>query len=206
MDERFRIWRNPMTLTSTCGLACGAVAIASVTASTFLLIVAAILMLVGSGLALLASRRARIADRAVALVTLRLTEAAQGDLSSRTSSPVDDVFPDLARALDDLVTQVRADIDTVQSMAMYDPVTSLANRATFRREAERALLASPNDPMAIIFIDLDRFKTVNDTFGHAPGDQLLGMVGNRIRTSVRSETARLSDAARDWIVGAACGR
>jgi len=71
---------------------------------------------------------------------------------------------------------------------MYDPVTSLPNRLNFRNDAERLLEAAPAGQIgALLFVDLDRFKTVNDSLGHARGDQLLVMVANRLRVVVNTE-------------------
>ncbi|UYY79339.1 putative bifunctional diguanylate cyclase/phosphodiesterase [Sphingomonas sp. R1] len=65
---------------------------------------------------------------------------------------------------------------------MFDTVTGLANRPHFRRGAERMLEMASEDTRAVLFfVDLDRFKAVNDTLGHAVGDVLLGMVANRLR-------------------------
>jgi diguanylate cyclase (GGDEF)-like protein len=70
--------------------------------------------------------------------------------------------------------------------AYHDPLTELANRRRFV-EATTAALSSRNAPgsLAVLFLDLDDFKTVNDGFGHAAGDELLATVADRIRSSVR---------------------
>jgi diguanylate cyclase (GGDEF)-like protein len=72
--------------------------------------------------------------------------------------------------------------------AYHDPLTELANRALFRdRVKERLEQLQPGDPgIAVLFIDLDDFKTVNDSLGHAAGDQLLMAVGERIEQCVRA--------------------
>ncbi len=135
----------------------------------------------------------------------RVKTAAEGDLTSPTPSEVAEGLPDLARALDGMLDQVRANLDSVHSLAMFDPVTSLANRTNFRREADRALrLLGPDDHSALFFIDLDNFKSVNDTYGHAQGDQLLGMVANRLRVVAGAEGARLAADAPP-IVGRLAG-
>ncbi len=69
--------------------------------------------------------------------------------------------------------------------ANHDPVTGLASRRLFMQRLEEALGASPGPLVAVLFIDLDRFKMVNDTLGHAAGDALLVEVGARIRDRLR---------------------
>lgn len=138
--------------------------------------------------------------------TERVIAASQGDLSTPTPGAVGDTLPDLSIALDGLFHQVRSNLESIHALAMYDPVTSLPNRTSFRRDAERVLRTLPaNGEAALIFIDLDHFKAVNDTLGHAHGDQLLGMVANRLRTVARAEVARRSDGAMDAIVGRLAG-
>ena len=77
----------------------------------------------------------------------------------------------------------------VERMAMHDPLTNLPNRAMFHRELERALARAERDPcrIAVLLVDLDRFKDVNDAFGHASGDQLLVEVARRLADCVRTE-------------------
>ena len=71
--------------------------------------------------------------------------------------------------------------------AFHDPVTNLANRALFSDRVEHALMRSQRGfpDIAVVFIDLDDFKTVNDSLGHAAGDQVLQEVARRLRIAVR---------------------
>jgi diguanylate cyclase (GGDEF)-like protein len=81
------------------------------------------------------------------------------------------------------ITERRKAEARISHLARYDELTALPNRLNFRDEIER-LLAVPHDAAhlsALLFIDLDQFKQVNDTLGHPCGDRLLSMVANRLR-------------------------
>ncbi|MEO6256131.1 MAG: EAL domain-containing protein [Sphingomicrobium sp.] len=129
-------------------------------------------------------------ERARALNALgeRLLAVEQGDLTSPTPRIVRETMPKLATAVDSLFAEVRASIENAHALGMYDPVTSLPNRLHFRAEADKMLAARPPaTKAAMLFVDLDRFKNVNDSLGHARGDQLLIMVANRLRVVVTAE-------------------
>ncbi|QIG79577.1 putative bifunctional diguanylate cyclase/phosphodiesterase [Stakelama tenebrarum] len=112
----------------------------------------------------------------------RLSRAANGDLESEIPDEVGACVPPLAEAMEGLFSQLHANFESVQRLAMFDPVTGLPNRTNFRRTVERVLTELPSEGVAgLYFIDLDKFKNVNDTLGHATGDVLLGMVANRLR-------------------------
>jgi diguanylate cyclase (GGDEF)-like protein/PAS domain S-box-containing protein len=75
----------------------------------------------------------------------------------------------------------------VEYMAHYDALTGLANRFMFEAALERAIAQSvrTGDSCAILLLDLDHFKEVNDTRGHAVGDRLLWLVAERLKAAVR---------------------
>jgi diguanylate cyclase (GGDEF)-like protein len=136
-----------------------------------------------------AERPTREQAQAVAALVDRLLAVGRGDLASPAPPVLRARMPGLAAAVDGLFAQVRSSLDNFQTMAMYDPVTSLPNRVHFRREAERILTArQPSDRTALLFVDLDGFKEVNDRLGHAQGDQVLVMVANRLRVVLKAET------------------
>jgi diguanylate cyclase (GGDEF)-like protein len=77
----------------------------------------------------------------------------------------------------------------ISHLARYDELTALPNRVNFRDEIERLLVISHNAERlsALLFVDLDQFKQVNDTLGHPCGDQLLCAVADRLREMLRPE-------------------
>jgi diguanylate cyclase (GGDEF)-like protein len=126
--------------------------------------------------------------RALSALSDRLLAVEDGDLVSPTPASVKRNMPKLAAAVDSLFSEVRASIENAHALGMYDPVTSLPNRLHFRSEADKLLSeALEGSSSAMLFVDLDRFKMVNDSLGHARGDQLLIMVANRLRVVVNAE-------------------
>jgi diguanylate cyclase (GGDEF)-like protein len=87
-----------------------------------------------------------------------------------------------------LAARVRAREQQLEQLAFHDPLTGLPNRMLFRDRLEHAigLHARDHRRLAVLYLDLDRFKEVNDTFGHAAGDLLLRFVAHRIRGTIRS--------------------
>ena len=76
----------------------------------------------------------------------------------------------------------------IRQLAFYDGLTSLPNRSLLLAQAEQALAAAAGDDseLAVVFIDLDRFKQVNDSLGHPAGDKLLCSVAQRIQAELRA--------------------
>jgi diguanylate cyclase (GGDEF)-like protein/PAS domain S-box-containing protein len=84
------------------------------------------------------------------------------------------------------VTERRAAEARINHLARYDALTGLPNRMFMREQMEKALTAAGKRPCAVLFVDLDQFKQVNDTLGHPRGDILLRAVADRLRRLIRN--------------------
>ncbi|MCI2254796.1 EAL domain-containing protein [Domibacillus sp. PGB-M46] len=72
--------------------------------------------------------------------------------------------------------------EQIHQLAYHDHLTGLPNRRQFRQALENTIARYPHDTHALFFLDLDRFKFINDSFGHKTGDDLLKMIVDRIQT------------------------
>jgi diguanylate cyclase (GGDEF)-like protein len=110
----------------------------------------------------------------------------------RTYSAVDQaLLTTMAQQVSLALTDARI-VSTMLHQALHDPLTSMPNRALFGDRLSHALQRAERSDaeVAVLFVDLDRFKPVNDSLGHAAGDQLLQVVGQRIGECLRgSDTA-----------------
>ncbi|MFG1762779.1 putative bifunctional diguanylate cyclase/phosphodiesterase [Micromonospora parva] len=94
----------------------------------------------------------------------------------------------LAAALHDAATHHELRLVTARSSydAVHDPLTGLANRAALLSRGDQSLRQLSHDhPVALLLLDINQFKEVNDTLGHAAGDQLLRLTANRLNALVR---------------------
>jgi diguanylate cyclase (GGDEF)-like protein/PAS domain S-box-containing protein len=87
----------------------------------------------------------------------------------------------------------------IRYIAHHDSLTGLPNRRDFSFQLDR-LISSGGDRFALIFLDIDRFKTVNDSFGHAVGDMVLKTVSERIRDSLEPEDMVIRFGGDEFVI------
>ena len=110
------------------------------------------------------------------------------------------IMSQVGNLLGRVVERVRA-AETLLHDAFHDPLTSLPNRALFLDRLERAIARADrhNDyQFAVLFIDIDRFKIVNDSLGHPAGDELLIQVSERILSSLRLQDLVARPVIGSW--------
>lgn len=122
-------------------------------------------------------RAARIADR-VAAGDLSPTEPLSGGPEVRR----------LSLSLRHMVETIRRNTEQINLIAYRDPLTGLSNRADFARRGAATVqrLERAGDNAALLFIDLDGFKQVNDAYGHDAGDAVLKLFARRLHRAIRS--------------------
>lgn len=161
------------------------------------------LLILLSGLlltALIALRLARRMTLPVQRLVHAVAQMARGDLEVRVSQSSRGELGDLEHGFNDMATRLEDLHGTMQNrisdataqlahQASHDPLTGLINRREFERRVEAALVAARDgdERHILCFVDLDRFKVVNDTSGHAAGDELLRQITQLLRQRVRSQ-------------------
>lgn len=100
------------------------------------------------------------------------------------------------------VTERRVNEAQIAFLAHHDPLTSLPNRTLFQDRLDQALLRAErqNGVLALLFLDLDRFKTINDSLGHMTGDRLLQSVAERLRCCVRDADIICRQGGDEFII------
>jgi diguanylate cyclase (GGDEF)-like protein len=111
-------------------------------------------------------------------------EMVQEELVDKPSlrSDVDNIHTASARLLE-LVASLEAEVANARNLASVDPLTGIANRRAFFEHAERAF--EDGVPMCLLLLDVDKFKDINDHFGHLVGDEVLRAVVERFQRAVR---------------------
>lgn len=135
-----------------------------------------------------AARRiqASVLECVAALDQLHATVCHEVGLRRKLELEVFDAQTALAQALAELVG-AQATEKQARHLAVHDGLTQLPNRGFFRERLEELLASPERQALAVLYLDLDDFKPINDTHGHEAGDELLKIVALRLSRSVRAE-------------------
>jgi diguanylate cyclase (GGDEF)-like protein len=118
------------------------------------------------------------------------TERAVGELPVQRNDEIGELargFDEMQRRIVTAMAELDASRDHLAHMARHDTLTGLPNRSVFIDRLEHAILSTKRSGgcLAVLFVDLDRFKNVNDTLGHAVGDLALVETSKRLKSCVR---------------------
>ena len=147
---------------------------------------------------LLAVLTATIASRAMTSSLKRINLAVQQFARERKNAPLpvqrQDELGQLARSFVQMQEEIVEHLEelsrsrnALEHLARHDPLTGLPNRRVFFERLEHALAAARRSakPLAVLFVDLDHFKQLNDSLGHSCGDRVLQAVANLLRSATR---------------------
>lgn len=107
------------------------------------------------------------------------------------------------------ITEERKLEKRMERLAYYDALTELPNRVLFRNRLEEALEAAQRDggaPVSVLFVDLDRFKIVNDSLGHGAGDRLIQEAAVRLKSSLREGDSLSRHSGDEFTALLACAK
>lgn len=130
----------------------------------------------------------RTVTRPIAMLIAGTRAVADGNLDTQITIRTHDELEVLATSFNQMTGSLRKMAEKLQASAIHDPLTGLPNRTLFmdrlRHVVDRAGRKNTLG-FAVVFMDVDRFKFLNDSFGHSAGDQLLVDLGRRLTTCVR---------------------
>jgi diguanylate cyclase (GGDEF)-like protein/PAS domain S-box-containing protein len=105
------------------------------------------------------------------------------------------------------ITERKQAESRLEQLATHDTLTGLPNRALLNERVQQLLESAPrNESITVMFIDLDRFKEVNDSLGHEPGDMLLREVGRRLQRNLRPNDIVARLGGDEFVVVAHCSQ
>ncbi len=136
--------------------------------------------------------------RPLELLTASTEAASQGRFEQRIDIQTRDEIGTLAAAFNRMLGQLQQRNERIRHLAYFDSITELPNRVSFKELLSLAIVRAPRygHRGAVLYLDLDRFKLINDTFGHDAGDRLLQGFAQRLTSCLRSSdvVARLQDS------------
>jgi diguanylate cyclase len=117
-----------------------------------------------------------------------------GDLSNNVNA--------LSNSLQNYVNDLEKSQEVIRFQAYHDPLTGLLNRRAFQEELQKRIdcAKETGETIAVLFIDIDRFKDINDTLGHAKGDQLIILIAERIKNCLSDENTVVTRQGGDEFI------
>ncbi|GJL97258.1 MAG: hypothetical protein DHS20C06_10750 [Hyphobacterium sp.] len=140
--------------------------------------------------------------RPIASLTDAARTASSKTLDVRINVKTGDELEVLANAFNRMLSRIDSNLKRIHRLAYVDMVTELPNRERFRKEVERVTQKAVEEDTAgaVLFLDLDRFKRVNDSLGIEEGDRLLEMVARRLREAARGHDLAMGGAGEPSMV------
>ncbi len=116
-------------------------------------------------------------------------EFGRGNLTLEIDVASNDEVGELAQSFKDMRQNLQSSNEQIRYLAYHDHLTALPNRLMFNDYLEHSLgrARRASETLALLYIDLDNFKRINDTLGHHAGDELLTLLAQRLRSSLRQE-------------------
>ncbi|MBI4280195.1 MAG: GGDEF domain-containing protein [Armatimonadetes bacterium] len=151
-------------------------------AAAFAGALALVVTAVGAGV-----KASRDVAAAVESITAITADMAKGQYRLRVEASAIPQLNHLAGTVNHLAEQTELRLATLTHQALHDPLTGLPNRTLFKDRLDNALARAGrrSNAVALVFLDLDNFKAVNDSLGHSAGDQVLVEVARRLQASLR---------------------
>jgi len=116
-----------------------------------------------------------------------LTKISHEDFSKRIRITSEDELGKMSEMLNNSIAMLQNTFQELSTLVNYDKLTSLPNRKMFQEEIEKCISRCncSDELFAVMFIDVDNFKNINDTYGHTTGDKLLEIVAKRMKIYIR---------------------